>query len=167
MNKVMIDLETMGTASTSAIIALGAVRFDTEIREKFYEIIDLESCVKLGLTIDPSTVVWWMQQNEQARKEFTREGLVLPVALLRFSQWLGKDAEVWGNGSDFDNVILANAYKKCGIEQPWKFYNNRCYRTVKNMNRSVKMQRTGTYHRAIDDAKSQAKHLIRILETVE
>lgn len=75
-----------------------------------------------------------------------------------------KDSRLlWGNGSDFDNVILASAYRSCNLEVPWKFWNNRCYRTVKALRPDIKIHRSGTYHNALDDAVSQAEHLMRMI----
>jgi len=159
----MLDLETMGNGVNAAIIAIGAVRFTNEIKDKFYETIDLRSSVELGLDMDPETVLWWMQQCEDARAQFKQKGKQIQSVLVRFTQWIGDDAVMWGNGADFDNAILANAYKKCHLEQPWKFWNNRCYRTVKNMYPNIEMVRTGTHHNAVDDAESQALHLLHIL----
>jgi len=164
MNRVMLDLETMGNGTNAAIIAIGAARFDVgEITDEFYAVVDLASSVAVGLEIDASTIMWWMKQSDDARKQFERDNVPLVEALKQFSEWVGEDAEVWGNGAAFDNAILSNAYRKCGMEQPWKFWNDRCYRTVKSMNPYVKMVRQGVYHRAVDDAKSQADHLMRML----
>lgn len=163
MNNIMLDLETMGNGSNAAIIAIGAVQFDETVKAKFYCTVDLSDCVKNGLEIDPDTVMWWMRQSDDARKQFETPDYDLVAALDAFREWAGDDPIIWGNGADFDNAILANAYKKVGQVPPWKFWNNRCYRTVKNLNRDIKMERIGTYHKAVDDAESQAKHLLRIL----
>ena len=163
MNNIMLDLETMGTGLDAAIIAVGAVRFDTDITARFYKIVSLKSSVDAGLRMDPETVLWWMRRSEEARAEFDEEATTLFDCLMSFSEWIGKDAIVWGNGVDFDNVILANAYKALKIRAPWDFWNNRCYRTLKALHPEIELERTGTYHRAVDDAESQAQHLIRIL----
>jgi len=161
----MLDLETMGTGLDAAIIAVGAVRFDTDITARFYKIVSLKSSVDAGLRMDPETVLWWMRRSEEARAEFDEDATTLFDALMAFAEWIDKDAMVWGNGVDFDNVILANAYRTLKIPAPWNFRNNRCYRTVKALHPEIKLQRVGTYHRAIDDAESQARHLIRILQS--
>ena len=62
-----------------------------------------------------------------------------------------------------DNVILRSAYQRRRIEPPWLWWNDRCYRTVKALHRDVPFERLGTHHKAIDDAISQAQHLIRML----
>ena len=63
--QVMIDLESLGTKPGSALVALGAVKFGNgEILAEFYERIDVESCVQLGLEMDTSTVMWWLKQAD-------------------------------------------------------------------------------------------------------
>lgn len=164
-NNIMLDLETMGTSSNAAIIAIGAVRFDAEITDEFYEVVNLQSCVDAGLEIEAGSVLWWMRQSDQARSEFERPGVALSEALKMFADWIGPDALVWGNGAAFDNAILANAHRKLCIQPPWNFWNDRCFRTVWAMHPSLKMVRTGTHHNALDDARSQANLLMQIWES--
>jgi hypothetical protein len=171
MQDVMIDLETMGTGPDAAIVAIGAVSFDIgtgQIGRKFYAVVDLASSVKSGGQIDADTVLWWLKQSDEARGEFDRIGEGHLNALLRFSEWMqAEDAtdklKVWGNGAAFDNAILAGAYKRENLSPPWKFWNDRCYRTVKALHPSVSMERTGTHHNALDDAESQALHLMAMI----
>lgn len=166
MEDVMLDLETMGNGPLAAIVAIGAVEFDAAegtVGRKFYEVVSLESSVRAGGVMDASTVLWWLQQSESARSAFARDGINLPLALQRFSAWLDPDARVWGNGAAFDNVILASAYRNLSLPVPWKFWNDRCYRTVRMMHPEVEMTRRGVHHNAVDDAESQAVHLMQIL----
>ena len=65
-------------------------------------------------------------------------------------------------GADFDNSILNFAFTKAGIPIPWSPWSGRCYRTIKSIFNGVKLSRKGTYHNALDDAKTQALHLIDI-----
>lgn len=161
MNNVMVDLETLGNGPQAAIIAIGAVKFDeTGLGEEFYAVVDAQSCVDAGLKMDVSTIMWWMQQSDEARAAFKRQGEHLANALLRFSKFVGPDNKLWGNGAAFDNTILGSAYRAVGVEQPWKFGNDRCYRTVKAMYPDKPIPRSGVHHNALDDAKSQALHLI-------
>jgi len=81
-----------------------------------------------------------------------------------FNHWL-KAYEidgVWGNGANFDNVILAEAYRRLDMKLPWHFTQDRCFRTIKSKYWYVDMVRTGTHHNAAGDAMSQANHLIRL-----
>ena len=166
---VMIDVETMGVRSNAAIIAIGAVKFDKSSisPDTFYRVIDLQSCMDAGLTVDASTILWWMKQSKEAREEFT-SNLVpvysLTMVLQEFMSWLsffGDIEAIWGNGGNFDNVILASACQAVGIE-PWDFWQDRCYRTAKSCYPELDYKFEGTPHNALDDATSQAKHLIKL-----
>ena len=171
MNDVMLDLETMGNGPQAAIVAIGAVEFDIptqRIGERFYAVVDLESAVAAGGEMDASTVLWWMKQGDAARGAFEEGGEPIVEALRRFSVWMEgrgprEDLRVWGNGAGFDNVVLSSAYRRIGMRQPWQFRNDRCYRTVKALRPEVKMDRIGTHHNAVDDAESQARHLVAVM----
>lgn len=165
---IMVDLETLGRAAGCKIMAIGAVVFDVTpgtLGSEFYCKVNRGG--QPGLTEDPETIAWWSQQSEEARAAaLDAPGIPLLQALTEFTAWvhsLGGDAIIWGNGANFDNPILSAAYTACGQRQPWKFWNDRCYRTLKNLVPTVALERQGTYHHALDDAKSQAEHAIRIL----
>ncbi len=165
INEIMVDLETMDTKPTAAIVAIGAVAFcDGEIFDEFYVNVSLQDNVDCGRTISGDTIMWWMSQSDAARGALKRDCSSLWAALHQFSGWLQANGVelVWGNGAAFDNVILEDAFRSVNHGLPWKFYNDRCYRTVKNMFPEVKLERVGEHHNALDDAKSQALHLMRI-----
>lgn len=170
MKNVMIDLETMGNRPRSAIVALGAVFFSSAgLGPEFYARIDLESCVRAGLRLDTSTVLWWLGQEDAARREIhdqTLPRVELRTALGQFTDFLAENfdgnMDLWGNGSDFDNVLTVDAYEAVGLEPPWKFWNHRCYRTLKALRLDMRIPRNGTHHNALDDAKSQALHAIEL-----
>jgi len=163
--RIMLDLETLGNRPGSALVAIGAVKFGNgEILDEFYRRIDAESCVQLGLEMDTSTVMWWLKQADGPRLEITQPGKHLCEVLMDFSQWVADpDAEMWGNGAAFDNALLAAAYHVAARKAPWKFWNDRCYRTMKNLHPEVPMERDGEHHHALDDARDQARHLMAIL----
>lgn len=172
MQDVMIDLETLGTVPGCAILSIGAVAFNSrngEIDNGLYTIVSRESCAKMGLHEEPGTIKWWEGQGAEARDVLIAAAspvaASLPTALEELNAYLSQHSgvRVWGNGADFDNPILAVAYRAAGVKPGWAAYNGRCYRTVKNMAKHVKMRRTGTHHNALDDAISQAKHLMDIV----
>lgn len=165
--EIMLDLETMGNGSNSAIIAIGAVSFDKSgVKNKFYQQVSLQSSIDAGMMMDASTVLWWLQQSDAARQAFkdNEKAKLISDVLKMFSSFCSdeKACGMWGNGAAFDNVLLSNAYRKCGIIQPWKFWNDRCYRTMKSIYPVHEIKRVGTHHNAVDDAESQALHLISI-----
>lgn len=185
---VMLDIETYGTAPGSVIKTIGAVKFaivdeqdiDADKRElftitkptildRFYRRISVESSAAAGLKMDAPTVEWWLQQSDQARAEMVKPGEALANVLEGFALWLGLGAEVWGNGVGFDNVLVRSAFAAVGIDCPWSHVSDRCYRTVKNANRdlSIDAYRVRTHHNALDDAESQAMHLMAIWQRDE
>jgi exodeoxyribonuclease VIII len=174
MNDIMLDLETMGQGPDAAIIAIGAAGFDPDtnsIGERFYTPCDLASSVAQGGVIDASTVLWWLRQGDAARGEFAKAGLPIRAALVAFTTWIArhfesKNVRVWGNGAAFDNVILSGAFRRAGMETPWRFYNDRCYRTMKAQAPGITLVRSGTEHNAVDDAFDQAAHLLEILASL-
>lgn len=162
----MLDLETFGQKPGAVIRAIGAVKFgDGQILDTFYQRVDAQSCVDVGLKMDVATVEWWLKQGDAARLEMTKPGLHVAAALQAFSVWFGTDPEtnVWGNGATFDNTLLSAAYDACLHRRPWGPFSDRCYRTVKNLWPSVPLIRSGTHHNALDDARDQARHLMAMI----
>lgn len=166
---VMLDLETMGTNLDSPIVAIGAVGFNQfEIFDEFYMVVDMQSCFDLGFVPTGDTIRFWLQQKEEARRErYLDKGVHLSDALLKFANWLSLDRSnyrMWGDGAAFDNAMLRYAYKICGLTLPWRRWNDRCYQTKKADYPEIEAEYQGVYHKAIDDARNQAAHLIKIWE---
>lgn len=166
MNHIMLDLEALGQGNNAAIVAIGACEFDPAVdicaTRTFYQKVALASSVEAGMQMDPSTVLWWMKQSDAARKStFDGETIPLGDALHAFSKWFGEDKPVWGNGATFDNAIIRSGFAAVGLPVPWKYWNDRCYRTMKSLV-SFKAEPFGTAHNALDDAITQAVHLQRI-----
>ena len=70
---------------------------------------------------------------------------------------------VCANGTSFDFPILSHAYRACSMGQPWQYFNERDWRTVRKVGPTVEFERTGTHHNALDDACHQALHLQRVM----
>lgn len=173
--RVMVDLETMGTVPGCAILSIGAVEFNVEtgkLGKEFYQVVNLQSCLDAGLHVNEDTKAWWGKQSAEAQKVVKkasgmRGNKTIAYSLMLFNDYLDefKDPQVYGNGADFDNPILAVAYLKAGIEQGWKPYQGRCYRTLKSeVAPHIKLVRQGVHHNALADAKSQAEHAIKIFQ---
>lgn len=170
MHDIMVDLETLGTAPGCVILSIGAVAFDEfgVSDEGFYRVVsrgDAEAC---GLHVDPDTEAWWNDKPAAARAVLTDpEAMRLKDALNAFTEFTRNCADgdygvrIWGNGADFDLGILNAAYKVAGLRSPIRF-GGRCYRTVKNQYFDLKLVRSGTHHHALDDARSQAEHMVAI-----
>lgn len=165
MKDVMLDLETFDTKPSAAIVSIGAVRFDVNepgvLGETLYVNVDLDSNLELGRTVSAATIEWWLDQSSEARQRLVElPVLELPEALSRLSQFIRAGDRVWGNGAGFDNVIVADAYRSCKLAQPWQFWSDMCYRTLKTVFSDVpKPEFNGVKHHALHDAMYQAQHL--------
>ena len=180
MYRCMLDFETLGTRPGCCVLSFGAVFFDETSEEplgvEFSSVVSVKSQVSLGLHIDPDTAAWWNQQSPEARaavaEAYTETAPSLETVLENFADYVlleagsKKAVQIWGNGSDFDNVILTELYRTTEVEAPWFFYNNRCYRTLKGIVKGPVFSRQGTHHNALDDAKSQAAHAVQLLRVL-
>ncbi len=139
--EVMLDLETLSTRPNASIVVIAAIKFRKnekihnfdKIRgkNKFYLRIDTKSCTKIGLHIDPKTVEWWKTQDKNIQKEvFGGKRISIKKALKKFSEWFGDCENIWSQGATFDIPILAETYRRCKMDVPWKYYNARDTRTI-------------------------------------
>lgn len=179
---IMLDLETLGTTPGSKILSIAAVPFGAIAQftpaMEFYQKINWIYPPELDFTEDRSTIDWWAKQSPEVKKEAFSGINHITAVLYMFTEYLKnfKDVEIllWGKGSDFDNVLLAAAYDRCGMPLPWKFRNNRCFRTLAALAPEIKapaMPAGETAHNALHDARYQARHaeiLLRYLQdTIE
>lgn len=95
MNHLMIDLETMGSGPYAPIISIGAVFFEPNggpIGDDFLVNVSLESSMRFRARPDASTILWWMEQDEAARKALTHDTQELSTALSWLSDFIAKHA---------------------------------------------------------------------------
>lgn len=165
---VMIDCETLATTPDAVIMSFGAVKFDLctgEIDEKnaFYASISIESNLEIGRRISESTLKWWLKQEHQ--EVFHEPKMSLGDALVAFDEWIGgKEHKMWSNGADFDLPLVSSAYTALGMQAPWKFWDQKCFRTFKELpgaNKVPKNVATAAHH-ALMDAVDQAQMAIKI-----
>jgi hypothetical protein len=173
MTDVMMDLETLSVRPHAVILVIGAIKFnrgetwdeniDTKGLEKldtFYIRVKINSCVKAGLHTDSTTEKWWEEQDEDVKYEALKnpDRVTLKTALGKFKEWYGNHPrrKIWGNGSSFDCTILGEAYKRCGLTIPWKFWLERDLRTIMDLG-EVKMCDLPQYqkHHALYDCYRQ------------
>lgn len=188
MKDVMLDLETMDNSATSAIVTVGAIEFNPctgETGQEFYRIVDLQSCIDKGLTLNAGTIYWWLTQNKPAREEIVdskREPLEeVCKSFINFCKSISNndlntdrgtypDIRVWGNGATFDNAIFRYAFSRCNMPFPADFWNDRDVRTVVGFYPTGLWQdyrknnmRSG-YHNALEDSKYQVQYMSHIIK---
>lgn len=182
---VMIDIETLGTEPGSVITQIGAVAFFADDNpdapfEMFRSSASAQSGVDLGMTMNPATIAWWMQQGDEARKSMEvgmRSGPTIDEALSAFGLWFervaGAGTRVWGNGASFDLVLMRAAYKACGLTPTWTYRQEMCFRTIRGLaaateaGRAVLEDKTLSEgliaHDAKHDALLQARQLCKLV----
>lgn len=176
----VVDIETLGKGADAVIGSIAVVIVDVtrlQAIDEFYCRVDLAQ----GRQRDDDTLAFWEQQKAESpaawEEMFGNAGrLFLVDALQALSNFLSRHfskaaaVELMGNGSEFDNVLLADAYRQWGVEQPWGFRGNQSLRTAVWMGRVLlgidpKYQRPfeGIRHHALHDARHEAAYLIDIL----
>jgi len=164
--RVMLDVETLGTEPGCAIASIGCVWYGPDdINREWYRSIDLESCQRHGLTIDADTMLWWLDQVDDVREQLDGE-TPIDVALYYLGKGIDSDTEVWACPPAFDCVILEAAYDQIDLPVPWEHYQRRCYRTVREEVGLPELDREGDHHNALDDARYQARRLVASDEVV-
>jgi len=176
---VEIDLETLGTVPGSVILSIGAVIFDPTkepencLGREFYCVVSKPDSLTIGLTVSEDTLAWWKKQSPEARQVLAdadnpEMADSVSTALQLLADFIPKDAIIWSNGANFDQPLLSVAYDKSGMETPWKFWNSRCHRTILGLHPAPKslMPKNQLAHNALEDAKTQAKHVVAVAKAL-
>ncbi len=174
MNNVMLDLETLGNRSDAAIIQAAMVEFDPKTGEAGKGItvnFDFDDAVKHG-SVSGSTVKWWMEQSDEARKSVTNDTETYTYfdGLLILAGWLAsRDVRhVWSHAT-FDAPILMNAWKKMDVHVPVShrvFKDIRTLTALNNLSRKDAMalaSRDGIQHNALGDCLYQIEYVSKLL----
>ena len=158
---VMVDVETLSTKPNAAIIQIAATKFTINdgITDEF--VINVER--NENFHIDPKVEAWWSNQPIAAQESWKSNPVTINHAVDAFAEWLGKTYGVffWSQGTAFDFPILQNAFDYCGYPKyPWYYPLVMDTRTIFAFaGIDHKQGSVGTMHVAIDDCKTQVKHL--------
>lgn len=170
MNRIMLDLETLDTQPSAAIISIGAVRFGPQGVEPngFYLPVAFDQ--RDGRTVSRDTIAWWLTQPAEVQAALTDSAAVpLSGALAQLFAWItngntGNGCEVWAGPATFDLAVLEHAYRANHWNKlPWKYNETRCYTTLRKQHPRVPRSANQLAHNALADATSQAEHLLAIL----
>lgn len=174
---VMLDLETLSTGPTAAIVQIGAVLFEPRSGGKILNDKGFRQsiCEPVG-DIDGATLRWWLAQPDADKLAWAMSpdggGCLLAVALEAFRRWPGECGHGWDEGgcvwakpSNFDLPILDHAHRICGLSVPWRHWETRCARTLFALvGAEPQVDRTGFQrHDALDDATVQAMQVQKAL----
>lgn len=169
VNHAMVDCETLSIRKNAVIATIGVAIFNQNaVIDKFEFSLDLQDQIDLGRAVDALTIMWWLKQHPDAQGELIksrRNELKPTAALFALNEKIKhhKVKYVWGNGATADNAWLGTLYDDYNITKAWPYWADLCYRTVVGLYyNSDPIERTGTYHKAVDDAVTQANHFITL-----
>lgn len=169
---IMLDLETLGTRPGCQVLSIGAAAFGPAgVGSDFKVNLTVEDQSAAGLHASPDTVRWWSERPPEVWEAARYDAKPTAVALGMFSDWvrgLGqrRKIRVWGNGANFDQPVLDAVFAAFDTSKPWEFWNERCHRTLKNLYKHVEAPSAPVVaHDALHDARAQADHAARILNT--
>ena len=178
MNSVMVDIETLGVRIGSAVVSIGAVLFDPfsdELGDTFVVNLALQEQVDRGALVDISTIKWWMNQSNEAKKAAfsSNDEISVVEGLNKFSKFLSENGaenlRLWSNGPSFDSVQLQSLYGKYNIRWPLRYDADRDCRTIFELaypEGKVPVGDIGTAHNALDDAIWQSKAVQLCVQTL-
>lgn len=172
---VMADIETLSLSESPVLLSIGGVKFNsTGILDKFHVGIDPVDAERYGLKVDAATAwgYWADPKRDEARKRlFELPKVDLFAAMDGFRMWceetpVDQRGSLWGKGAVFDIPRIKNAYAALQFPEgyPFTYRQEECYRTFANRVPEVEYEQIGVAHDALDDAESQAKHLIAICD---
>lgn len=133
MNNIMLDIETVSSNCTSAVIQISMVKFDwktgsTGVAMKMN--LNLDEQLQRGLNVNADTIAWWTKTNpEMFNKILTNYPVSVEQALNAIQEFVSFDDYVWCHAT-FDAPIIANLFKVYGKKIPWKYTKVRDIRTL-------------------------------------
>ena len=157
---IMIDIETNGLKPGCAIANIGTVTFGPNGPSAKHYFQGFASVADERFVADRGTMDWWLTKPEAVRALVFGGTEPIDLLLCKFTVYLTTYpvVRVWGNAASFDLKILERAYEICGLELPWDYRNEMCYRTLKNLYPQIPYRKPRTGHEALEDAIAQATH---------
>lgn len=175
---IMIDIETLSTAKNAVVLSIGAVHFDPKtgvILDEFYKELRLSD--QANRKIDIGTVQWWMKQVAEHPERASifeqgnnnkycpvRNALLLLRDFISFCREDDQGLCVWACDPDFDLDILATLYADYDLTVPWKYYEPKSVRTVREIAKMhhIGLPESGKTHNALDDCKRQIAEIVEL-----
>lgn len=132
---IMIDIETLGTRANTVVGEVGWAVFETHANTVNYSgSWHLNMQEQVGKrSIHISTLVWWSEQAEEARRNlFSRNYVSVETFLNEFLNGISwhNIQGVWSHGLGFDVPILEDLHKQYGKVVPWHYRTPRDTRTL-------------------------------------
>lgn len=165
-SEIHIDIETLDTLPSAAILSIGAAEVETEtgkVLDTFS--VNIAQSPSFGRTVSADTLAWWGKQKEKLNAA-THGGVPLYEGLSALAKWLlpKKNPQVWAKSPSFDLVILEDAYNHVS---PFDFRKFRDIRTLDSIAELVGVSLeelvSPPSHIALEDAINQGTRAAAIL----
>jgi hypothetical protein len=143
-----MDIETLSTKGNAVVLSIGICFFDDEKMQTFEEIVatgteiffDTSKQVEMGRDTSPSTLRWWEEQGDEARRVLHAEDTISPRDFYKVysehlrgqglhENWITKHGRWFTRGPHFDIAIMDSLFDDHNVSPPWKFYQVRDIRT--------------------------------------
>jgi hypothetical protein len=170
-DEAMIDIETLDLKPSAVVLSVGVVRFSQVhgISGKYSQHmrVDLQSQFDAGRTVSQGTVLWWMDQSDEARSAAFGSSYRVPITAVwdQINDMLKGVHAVWAKSPSFDMVILESLFREVDADPPWHYRDLRDVRTIMAEARLdpnwVPLDMHGKImHNAVDDCKWQILQVI-------
>lgn len=174
---VQVDIETTGTRpDRSAIIQIGAVKFNMNDRTVSPQIFNRSLSIPSWRSWDEDTREWWSRMPD-VFSSIMKKAENPAIVMRDFADWSiqpGQPLRFWAKPTTFDFMFITSYLKDFNQPVPFDFREandlNTFLRGIYHPNpidRSDEPKMTGTAHDAIHDALFQTKLLFHHLDKVE
>lgn len=135
---LMVDIETLSTRPTAAVVAIGAVKFDplglrlkANPMPELFITISVPQARMLG-HVDPQTVEWWATQPQMLRQLIMSGSITPDKALAELFVFAKGCNKVWAKSPTFDCVILRHLATQLGMTWPFSHRDEHDVRTMEH-----------------------------------
>lgn len=176
MHHLVLDLETLSLKTDARVLSIGAVGLDGQFQivSHFYAPLKIEWLLNPEYSVDANTFNWWMQQSSEARAALDIEnGLTPSDAVDRFNWWIKANGDpstmnVWGNGPEFDVVILKHLFQRNHTDWPFIYNRVQSIRTIRLLDDVLGLdaiwEKARVEHHALYDAEAEALFLQDVMK---
>ena len=171
---IIIDIETLGRRNDAAVTQIGIVIADEtfSVLDKYLIQVSPEAWNTCNRTFTGETLLWWMEQknspisNIGTSSAYNSYYAAMSALNGIFRRYNTDDTIVWTKGT-MDLFCIKDLCEYLNISTPWKFWQPRGIRTVKEFVKEWKTFKNNN-HNALDDALNQLRELkANLIETKE
>jgi hypothetical protein len=139
MKRIMVDIETLATCPTAAMIGIAvAIRDDENPAETSARAWFIDPDLATGVR-DGATIEWWQEEVPLTTRDLVWGGTQLPIDVLEsVNQFVEMhlagykgELRVYADPAAFDFPILRHQYWLCNMDTPWSWRDERCLRSMK------------------------------------